>query len=578
MLNIFRKIWKFADKEEDNIKKSIFYGFLNAIFNALQFFAIYFVLTKIFTNTVERKNVVIVFFIMILSACGKVITQNKSQLMQTHAGYFMAANKRMDIGEKIKKVSMGFFSDFNLGRLTNLVTTNLGQIEMWVPMLLVLVLGGLITTFVFVCSLFLFNIKAGVIASVGVLLFLFITSLMEKKSKKDSYQASEIQSELTSEVLSTINGMQVIKSYNLTGENNEKLIKTLKKSCDSMLAMEKTIIPFIVLQRLVVGLTIATMIYVTIRTYLEGVISLPDTIMTMIASFVIFEGLIAAGSQMALLRITEKAIDSLEYINDIPNIKEGKITDPIKKYNISFENVSFSYDKKDILKNVSCNIKENTMTAVIGPSGSGKTTFCNLIARFWDVNNGCIKIGDTDIREYTLSNLMENISMVFQDVYLFNDTIENNIKFGKSNVTREEVIVAAKKAMCHEFIQNMEKGYDTLLGEGGASLSGGEKQRISIARAILKDAPIIIFDEATANIDPENERKLKVAIEELTKDKTIIMIAHQLSTIQDADQILVLNNGKIEQRGIHKKLIEQGGLYKTLIGMKNKATIWKITN
>ena len=305
---------------------------------------------------------------------------------------------------------------------------------------------------------------------------------------------------------------------------------------------------------------------------------LADAIMSMIAGFIIFEGIKAAGSSMAILRIAENSIDSLKYLEQIPEIKEGQETSPIRHPNIEFKDVSFAYDEKTILDHISCEMKKNTITAIVGPSGSGKTTFCNLIARFWDVNTGEILIGGKNIKEYTLPHLMSHIAMVFQSVYLFEDTIENNIKFGVPNATREEVIDAAKKAMCHDFIEALPNGYDTLIGEGGATLSGGEKQRISVARAMLKDAPIVIFDEATANIDPENEDKLKAAIEELTKNKTIIMIAHRLSTIRNADQILVLNNGKIEQRGNHEELMKQGGLYKTLINMKNKATVWKIAN
>ena len=281
---------------------------------------------------------------------------------------------------------------------------------------------------------------------------------------------------------------------------------------------------------------------------------------------------------MAILRTAENAIDAIEFANEMPDMKQGRIKDLIKKYDIEFKNVSFGYDDRVILNDVSCLIRENSMTAIVGPSGSGKTTFCNLIARFWDVSSGEIKIGRTNIKDYTVENLMDNISMVFQDVYLFEDTIENNIKFGTQNATKEDVIEAAKKAQCHDFIVSLPQGYDTFIGEGGASLSGGEKQRISIARAMLKDAPIIIFDEATANIDPENEDKLKLAIESLTNNKTVIMIAHRLKTIRNASQILVLNKGCIEQRGTHEELMRQGGIYKDFVNTKSMSENWSLNN
>ncbi|HGK7851251.1 TPA: ABC transporter ATP-binding protein, partial [Streptococcus pyogenes] len=235
------------------------------------------------------------------------------------------------------------------------------------------------------------------------------------------------------------------------------------------------------------------------------------------------------------------------------------------------------YSGKKILDDISVDIPQNQMTAIVGPSGAGKTTFCNLIARFWDIDNGKISIGGHNIKEYSLESLMKQISMVFQNVYLFQDTIENNIKFAKPNATHEEVVDAAKKACCHDFIMNLPEQYQTVIGEGGASLSGGEKQRISIARAMIKNAPIIIFDEATANVDPENEDKLQLAMEELTRNKTVIMIAHRLKTIKNANQILVLANGKIMQKGTHEELIQTDGIYRNFVEARQVATKWQLS-
>ena len=578
MITVFKKIWNFAEKEQSNIRKSIIVGFLCAAFNAMQMGGVYYVLVKIFDETLSVKDIAVVLGILLVSLVGKIITQYVSQLEQTHAGYFMAADKRIRIGNKLKKVPMGFFSEFSLGKITTMSTTTLSQIEMQVPMLLVLVLGGLLNTFVFALALFYLHIMVGITAVLGILAFFIVTYFMEKKSRENASEIGIAQTHLTKQVLETVQGMQVIKSYNLGGKNNKELSNAFEENCNITMKLEKTMTPYIALQRIVLGISIAAIIILSAKYYMEGNMILADAIMSMIAGFIIFEGIKAAGSSMAILRIAENSIDSLKYLEQIPEIKEGQETSPIRHPNIEFKDVSFAYDEKTILDHISCEMKKNTITAIVGLSGSGKTTFCNLIARFWDVNTGEILIGGKNIKEYTLPHLMSHIAMVFQSVYLFEDTIENNIKFGVSSATREEVIEAAKKAMCHDFIEALPNGYDTLIGEGGATLSGGEKQRISIARAMLKDAPIVIFDEATANIDPENEDKLKAAIEELTKNKTIIMIAHRLSTIRNADQILVLNNGKIEQRGNHEELIKQGGLYKTLINMKNKATVWKIAN
>lgn len=535
-------------------------------------------LVNIFSKTLDFKSIFVCLGILVISLVGKIMTQKISQMAQTHAGYFMAAHKRIEIGEKIKRVPMGFFSSFSLGRLTTIATSSLSQAEMWVPMLLVLVLGGVLNTLVFVLGTLIFNVKVGLVAAAGVIVFFIVTSMMEKKSSANADKMTETQTRLTKEVLATLQGMQVIKSYNLGGENNRALRKSIKDTSRILLDLEKSVAPYTVIQRIVMGITTVAMVYVSLNLNLSGELPLAETILMIMASFIIFEGLIGAGSNMAILRACENAIDSVGFIDSMPDMKEGSITEPIKNHNIVFKYVSFSYDDRPILKNVSAKIKENTMTAIVGPSGSGKTTFCNLIARFWDVNSGEILIGGKNIKDYKIENLMNSISMVFQDVYLFEDTIENNIKFGKQNASHEEVVQAAKKARCHEFIEVLPEGYNTLIGEGGASLSGGEKQRISIARAMLKDADIIIFDEATANIDPENEDKLKEAIESLTKNKTVIMIAHRLKTIRNADQIIVLKDGEIVERGSHEELIKNNGLYSDLINAKAKAESWKLNN
>lgn len=578
MLNVFKKIWSFSKEEQANIKKSILAGFLHAVFNALEFGAIYYMLVNVFSKTLAYKAIFVCLGILVISLVGKIMTQKISQMAQTHAGYFMAAHKRIEIGEKIKRVPMGFFSSFSLGRLTTIATSSLSQAEMWVPMLLVLVLGGVLNTLVFVLGTLIFNVKIGLVAVAGVIVFFIVTSMMEKKSSANADKMTETQTRLTKEVLATLQGMQVIKSYNLGGENNRALRKSIKDTSRILLDLEKSVAPYTVIQRIVMGITTVAMVYVSLNLNLSGELPLAETILMIMASFIIFEGLIGAGSNMAILRACENAIDSVGFIDSMPDMKEGSITEPIKNHNIVFKDVSFSYDDRPILKNVSAEIKENTMTAIVGPSGSGKTTFCNLIARFWDVNSGEILIGGKNIKDYKIENLMNSISMVFQDVYLFEDTIENNIKFGKQNASHEEVVQAAKKARCHKFIEALPEGYNTLIREGGASLSGGEKQRISIARAMLKDADIIIFDEATANIDPENEDKLKEAIESLTKNKTVIMIAHRLKTIRNADQILVLKDGEIVERGSHEELIKNNGLYSDLINAKAKAESWKLNN
>lgn len=578
MLKVFKKIWNFSAKERGNIRGSIISGFLHALFNAVQFGAIYYMLLAIFKGTVSYRSVWISFLILLVALCGMILTQKVTQMKQTHAGYFAAAHNRMEIGEKIKRVPMGFFSDYSLGRLTSIATSSLSLAEQWVPMLLVLVLGGTLNTLVFVLCTIAFNVRIGLIAAAGVLVFFIVTSCMERKSVANAKRVSETQADLTKNVLSTVQGMQVIKSYDLGGENNRQLKESIATYSDLLLNMETGMIPFTVLQRIVMGVTTVAMVFASIQLHLSGGLPIVDAILMIMASFVIFEGLIGAGSNMAVLRATENVIDSLDFVKEIPDMAEGSVKEPMRQHDIEFKHVSFAYDERKILDDVSCLIRENSLTAIVGPSGSGKTTFCNLIARFWDVSSGEIAIGGKDIKDYRIERLMGSISMVFQNVYLFADTVENNIKFGTPEASEEDVIAAAKKAQCHDFIMALPDGYQTVIGEGGSSLSGGEKQRISIARAMLKNAPLIIFDEATANVDPENEDKLQKAIESLTQDKTVIMIAHRLKTIRNADQILVLHDGRIEQRGNHEELMRSGGLYRDLVEARATAESWRLGN
>jgi ATP-binding cassette subfamily B protein len=335
--------------------------------------------------------------------------------------------------------------------------------------------------------------------------------------------------------------------------------------------------PYQIFQQIVLNLFAVIIMIATAALYINSKMELANAIMMFVAAFMVFEQMKSAGISIATLRIAESSIDKANETDNTPVMDEGGKNITLKTHDIAFENVSFSYGERQILDNVSFNVKENTTTAIVGPSGSGKTTMCSLIARFWDVNGGKVTVGGCDVRDMTLDSLMRNISMVFQNVYLFSDTVENNIKFGHPDATHEQVVEAAKKACCHDFIMQLPDGYETVLEEGGGSLSGGERQRLSIARAILKDSPIIILDEATANVDPENEDRLQAAIEALMKDKTIIMIAHRLKTVRKADQILVLDGGHIVQRGTHAELAKQDGIYSRFISQREQAESWHIS-
>ena len=409
-----------------------------------------------------------------------------------------------------------------------------------------------------------------------MVLYFLLLSAMERKSAVLAPKRQAAEAKMVETVLEQLQGMSIIKSFNLTGKGDQKVRQALEDSRSSNLGIEKLFTPYIMAQEMILQLSSVLILIATVAFFLNGTISLANALMAVIVAFLIFSQIKSAGSGVSALRLVGSSIDHANQVDEIPEMDEkGKAQHP-QVHDISFEHVDFSYDRKPILKDVSITIPDKTTTAIVGPSGSGKTTLCNLIARFWDVDGGAVRIGGIDVKDYTLESLMDQVSMVFQKVYLFADTIENNIKFGRPEATHEQVVEAAKKACCHEFIESLPDGYNTVIGEGGATLSGGEKQRISIARAMLKDAPIIIFDEATANVDPENEDKLQKAMEALMKDKTILMIAHRLKTVRKADQILVLDGGHIVQKGTHDELAGQDGLYRDFLDARKEAAGWKL--
>lgn len=576
MIEAFRKIWHFAGNERKNINKSVAVGFLNAVLQMFQVAAIYFVVLALTGGVRGGKTAWIALICELVAIFGGAISASFSKMLQTHAGYFMAADRRVSIANRLKSVPMGFFSDNSLGQISGVCTTVVGSIESMVPMVLVNILGGLITTAVFAALLLVFDWRIGLIVLAGIALYLCAVSAMEKKSAVIANDTQRSQTALIEAVLEAIQGMSVIKSFNLTGKGDKKLQDALEYNRRSNIEVSEILTPYTALQEAILQMAGVGMMLAAILLWISGSMSLANSLMVLVMSFLVFNQIKAFGMGVSMLRLAAAAIDRTEQTEDMPRMDEsGKALNP-RKHDIVFDHVSFSYEQKQILHDISATLPDKTTTAVIGPSGSGKTTFCSLIARFWDPDSGSVRIGGYDVKDYTLEALMDQISVVFQNVYLFADTIENNIKFGKPDATHDEVVAAAKAACCDDFIEALPDGYDTVIGEGGASLSGGEKQRISIARAMLKNAPIVILDEATANVDPENEDRLQKAIEALTRDKTIIMIAHRLKTVRHADQILVIDHGRIVQQGKHEQLIEQPGLYADFVGGKKQTVGWKL--
>ena len=576
MIGVLKKIWDFAGEEQGNIRKSMILGFFYAVFHMFQIAAIYVVVLALVGGSTDSAPAWQALGLLLASILGRAVLNRFSQLQQTHAGYFMVADKRISIGDKLKRVPMGYFNDQSLGELTGITTTVLDEVESTGPMVLVSILGGLINSAVMLLCVLFWDWRIGLLALAGMLVYLALLSGMEKQSAKIAPKRQRDEARLVEAVLEQLQGMSVIKSFNLTGKGDKRVRQALEDSRANNLAVEKLFTPYIWGQEMVLHLFSVLILAASVGLCLTGAMSLANALMAVIVSFLIFSQIQSAGSGVSALRLVGSSIDHANQVDDIPEMDQRGTAIRPESHEIVFDHVNFSYGSRPILKDVSLTIPDRTTTAIVGPSGSGKTTLCNLIARFWDVDGGRVTIGGRDVREYTLESLMEQVSLVFQRVYLFADTVENNIKFGCPGATHEQVVEAAKKACCHDFISALPDGYGTVIGEGGATLSGGEKQRISIARCLLKDAPIVIFDEATANVDPENEDQLQKAMEALTREKTVLMIAHRLKTVRGADQILVVDQGRIVQRGTHDELIQQMGIYRDFVSERTESSRWTL--
>lgn len=581
MIHLIRRLLDFSGKERNALIVSFIFSLLNAIFEMLPIIAILTVLSEMFSTVdgglMSASTVWKSFVIMLASIAGRIVFSNLSCMKRTIGSFSMCANKRLEIGERLKRIPMGYFSDNRLGDIAAAVTTTLEDIENNAVTVLEKVAGGFIHAIVIGIWLLSYEWHIGLLSFIGLGVSLLIYVGIQKAGKRLSPKRQEAQVNLVTGVLEYVQGMGVVKAFGL-GETSEKgMNAAIEESADANIRLERVFSSLIGIYLTVFKLVRSSILIVAPYLLLGGEITSVKCLLLLVSSFMIYSGVEMFGSMASIARVIEASLDRLDNVLDMPVLDEQGTDIMPEHFDIELEHVSFSYGGENVIRDVSVKIPEGTTCALVGPSGSGKTTLVSLVARFWDVQEGNIRIGGYDVKEYTCDSLLRNFSIVFQNVYLFEDTIENNIKFGASDATHEMEVKAAKKACCHDFISELPEGYQTLVGEGGASLSGGERQRISIARAILKDAPIVILDEATASVDPENERELQQAIAELTKDKTILMIAHRLSTIRNTDQILVLDKGCIVQQGTHQALMQQEGLYRRFVDIRKQAIGWQIS-
>lgn len=582
MRELLKKLYSIAGKESQKLSRMIVFEILKSIFEGISLGAILFLLLKIFEKLFEQKEVVmndvyIVFGIAVLSVAGKIVFGYLADRNKYIATYNLGAENRLYIGDKLKQVNMGYFNSNRLGHISGGLTSVIGELETVGVNIIEMMFVGIIQTVIMACFMLPFDFITGVIILITLMIGLFVNAVFQNKADQLTKKLQKLKVELNANTLEFVKGIGVIKSFGKNKEMLGDLENSISDNKKGYFNVEKVIVPVNLIFLLVFKLGMCAIILSSIVRYSNGELEPYKTVMLIVSSFIVFAGFEMAGSMQNLRGIAVQNLDAITKLRDIKTISEGqKVT--IENSDIYLKNIDFSYDDKKLFQGVSAFIPSGKTTALIGVSGSGKSTICNLIARFWDVDSGEIIIDGTNVKDYRYDNLLSNFSFVFQDVYLFDDTVKNNIAFGNPDATDDEIVEVAKHARCHDFIMALPDGYETILQEGGSNLSGGERQRISIARAMLKPSKIVILDETTSSVDPENEQELVAALNDLLKDKTVIVIAHKLETIKSSDQIIVMDKGSIENVGTHDELMKSSSIYKKFIEQREKAIQWKLND
>ena len=577
MLEILRKFFRFCDeRERREFYISIVLGVLAALFSALKIPAISVMLQAILTDGVTAKTILLSLSIMLISVIGSSLLKYRATALQTDGGYSTTAGKRVQIAEHLRYLPMGYFNENSLGAITSVTTNTMDNLSGVSTRVVMLVTEGIFSTAVMTLAVCLFDWRVGLFIIAGLSVYYAANHALQVKSEQTTRRKFTGDTAVVERVLEFIKGIAEVKSYSLIGKYNRRLNAAIEENVDANTDMEVKLLPLMLAQNVIAKLIDVGVVVLSLVLYAGGRMDLLNCAMLCICSFLLTEGLEQAGTQSSLLRVVDTCVNQATDILNLPAMDISGAEFSPERRDLHAENIRFSYGEKPIINGITLDIPERTATAIVGPSGGGKTTLCQLLSRFWDVDGGQVTLGGHDVREYDMDSLMQNFSFVFQNVYLFHDTIANNIRFGQPDAPMEKVVAAAKKARCHDFIKNLPQGYETVIGEAGGTLSGGERQRISIARAIMKDAPVIILDEATANVDPENEKELMEAVAELTHDKTVIMIAHRLKTVHNADKIFVVDHGEIVQQGTHDELMAVDGLYRRFVVERKQAAGWKV--
>lgn len=577
MITLMKRILAVSGPYKNRIKIAFIFSFLKSLLAKAPIMLAFLALAAFYENTITEELCLWYGIAMVACVLLQVVFHHIADRLQSAAGFMVFSDMRMELGAHLRRMPMGYFTEGNIGKISSVLSTDMVFIEENCMTVLADMMSYIFAEAIMLVFLFFFNIWIGLTGLAILLVILLVAKGMKKEAVIDSYTRQEQSENLTEAVLDFTEGISIIKTYNLLGEKSKELSENFRQSCETNLRFEENHAPWQRWLNMVYGLGAATIIAVAMFLNSQALLDVTFLVGIMLFVFDLFGPLKALYGQATRLTVMNSCMDRIEEVfheKELPDDGADRIPEKSKTPEVQFKDVRFAYGDKEVLHNISFDLKRNQMIALVGPSGGGKSTIANLLTRFWDVQSGQVMIRGKDVRNVKLNDLMNHISMVFQRVYLFQDTIYNNISMGRPDATREEVMEAAKKARCYDFIMALPDGFETMVGEGGETLSGGEKQRISIARCILKDAPIVILDEATASVDADNESYIQEAINELCRGKTLLVIAHRLNTIRGADQILVIANGKIAQSGTHEELIQAGGIYKDFVTVRENSRGW----
>lgn len=573
---MIRQGFALAGRTDTQLIRGIVFKVVEAFFQGAPIGFLYLALQELFAETLDPTK--LVWVVVGLGVCLFLqgLAFYRSTIDVFISTYALMADMRLRLGEHLRRLPMGFFSTRKSGDLNAVLTVDVGQVEQVFTHIYALLVAMIALPVFVAIILFLLDWRMALATVATVPLAIPAMMWGQHLVRRGGEKRAQAQINVISRVIEYVQGIQVLKACRLVGTRFSQLERALADLRQRSFELEAKPAPFILAYAVVIELGFIFVLLVGAYLLLGGSLTVPTFLMFLTVTLRFYHLLQQVGMFLAELRYFRLSFDRIQAVLDEPTLSEPADDPPLDRFDIEFRNVSFRYEKELVLDHVSFHIPEYSVTALVGPSGSGKTTIANLIARFWDVTEGEARVGGRNIKALRTDRLLSYISMVFQDVYLFHDTVLNNIRIGRPSATMEEVTAAAQAAQCHEVITRLPQGYDTLVGEGGATLSGGEKQRLSIARAILKNAPIVLLDEATASLDPQNEALIQKGFQVLTHSKTLVVIAHRLSTIRHVDQILVVDKGRIVERGKHDELIVMDGLYAKLWREQERTHGWKI--